>query len=181
MLDDDEGARMGLWVTIGVVIFLLFGLLGALMLRSIRAGDAAAVAAASGMNSAAQAPAAEPEPVRAPPAPLEDLVVPTRGKPLAVVYFALGRAEVSPASAAAIDQAASAVRRGGRLLLTGYHDTAGDPARNAELAKARARAVREALVQAGAKRSRVLLHKPASADSGTSREARRVEIRMMVP
>lgn len=179
MLDDDEGARTGLWVAIGVVVLLLFGLLGGLLLRSVKAGDAAQARAAA-LAAAASAPAPEIEAPRPPPQ-VEDLDVPLTRKPLAVVYFALGRAEVAATAAPAIEKAASAVRQGGRLLVTGFHDTAGDPARNAELAKARARAVREALVQAGVRRDRVLLRKPASADSGSSREARRVEIRMMVP
>jgi K(+)-stimulated pyrophosphate-energized sodium pump len=170
MLDDDDAARVGLWVVLGAVAFVLFGLVGALVLQR--------------MGPRAPVPEAAPLVVEAarPPPPIEDLDIPLHGKPLAVVYFALGRADVYPAGAAAVDKAALAVRDGGRLLLTGFHDTTGDPQRNAELAKERAKAVKDALVQAGVDAQRVLLRKPLNAaDNAKAREARRVEIRMMVP
>ena len=67
-----------------------------------------------------------------------------------------------------------------RVLLSGYHDSTGDPAMNAELAKQRAKAVRAALVVAGVPLQQVLMRKPESTTgSGTDREARRVEIRIV--
>ena len=66
------------------------------------------------------------------------------------------------------------------MLLSGYHDSTGDPAMNAELAKQRAKAVRAALVVAGVPLQQVLMRKPESTTgSGTDREARRVEIRIV--
>lgn len=171
MLDDDDAARLGLWVALGAVVFVVFGLIGGLVLQRMGA-----------RAPAAPAPVVEPEPPRAPLPPIEDVEVPLRGKPMAVIYFALGRAEVSANQAATITKAADAVRHGGRLLVTGFHDTTGDPARNAELAKQRAKSVKEELVSAGVDPQRVLLRKPLSAaDNAKAREARRVEIRMMVP
>jgi outer membrane protein OmpA-like peptidoglycan-associated protein len=69
---------------------------------------------------------------------------------------------------------------GAKLVLSGFHDASGDPARNAELAKERAKAVRTALVAAGVDVARVALRKPESTmGGGTPEEARRVEVRLV--
>ena len=67
-----------------------------------------------------------------------------------------------------------------KVLLSGYHDTTGDPAHNAELAKQRAKSVRAALVAKGVALEQVLLRKPeVTAGGGSDQEARRVEIRVI--
>ena len=76
MLDEmDDGARVGIWVTIGVVTLLLFGLLGGLGLRQLHRGS--------------PAPAA--------PAVVVDEVlldVPLGGTLAGTVYFAVGSFEL---------------------------------------------------------------------------------------
>jgi outer membrane protein OmpA-like peptidoglycan-associated protein len=150
MLDDhDEGARIGVWVALGVVGFLLFGLIFGLAWRSLK-------------------PAVKPAAAIAAPAAL------------AKVYFEVGKAEL-PANVAqplADSLAAVTADRDKKLVLSGFHDPTGDPALNAELAKNRAKAVREALKARGVAADRILLRKPeqTSAD-GPAAEARRVEIR----
>lgn len=63
------------------------------------------------------------------------------------------------------------------VMVSGYHDASGDPAANAELAKRRAMAVREALVAAGIAAPRVVLARPMVTVGGADpREARRVEV-----
>lgn len=65
------------------------------------------------------------------------------------------------------------------VLLSGFHDPSGDAAHNAELAKARALAVRDALVAAGVEPDRVKLRKPeTTVGGGTPEEGRRVEVRV---
>lgn len=65
------------------------------------------------------------------------------------------------------------------VLLSGFHDPSGDAAHNVELAKARALAVRDALVAAGVEPARVKLRKPESTvGSGSPEEGRRVEVRV---
>ena len=65
------------------------------------------------------------------------------------------------------------------VLLSGFHDTSGDPARNAELAKQRAVSVRDALVAGGVATERVKFRKPESTvGAGSPEEGRRVEIRV---
>ena len=66
------------------------------------------------------------------------------------------------------------------LLLSGFHDASGDPAKNAELAKQRAKALRAAFVAAGLEDTRVLMRKPESTQAnGKAEEARRVEVHLV--
>lgn len=103
------------------------------------------------------------------------------GEPLARIYFEVGSAVLAAdaADAVARTQAALIASPDAIVLLSGYHDPSGDAVQNAELAKARALAVREALVAAGIEEARMRLRKPEStAADGPPEEARRVEIRV---
>jgi outer membrane protein OmpA-like peptidoglycan-associated protein len=63
------------------------------------------------------------------------------------------------------------------IAVTGYADPSGNPAQNLGLAKNRAAAVRDALVQEGVPESRVMMTPPAAVTgTGSPDEARRVEI-----
>lgn len=168
MLDDiDDGARIGVWTALGVVAFLLFGLLGGLALKTL--GDKAAKARPV---AAAAAPAAAAEAL---------LEGPLAGDVAGTLYFAVGQSGLpddAAAEIAAIKTAAEAAA-GRQLVLSGFHDASGDPAKNAELAKERAKAVRAALVAAGLPAERIALRKPESTTgSGDERSARRVEVRI---
>ena len=61
-------------------------------------------------------------------------------------------------------------------MISGYHDATGDPAQNAELAKQRAIAVRDALKAAGVPEDKIELKKPEQINAGDAAEARRVEV-----
>ena len=184
MMDDiDEGARTGVWVALGVVAFLLFGLLGSLMIRQINIGKAATAAKVSTAAAAPAAPTAPAAAAAAMPQADEMKDVPLTGVVAGTLFFASGSA-VLPADtgvvlAAVRDVAAAEPRR--NLLISGFHDATGDPAKNAELAKERAKAVREALVSLGVERARLVMRKPESTSGGTTLgddpQARRVEIR----
>jgi K(+)-stimulated pyrophosphate-energized sodium pump len=61
--------------------------------------------------------------------------------------------------------------------VTGYTDQSGDPNQNLDLAKNRAAAVRDALVQEGVPASRVVMTPPTFVTgTGSADDARRVEI-----
>ncbi|WP_310463751.1 OmpA family protein [Sphaerotilus sp.] len=167
--DRDEGRKVGLMVVFSSVAVLLAGVIGFAVVRSLKAPAVpvaqSAAAAASGVDVADV---------------LVDLT-PT-GPALAVVYFESASAaltpEADPGLAETIKALAAEPTR--RVLLSGYHDSTGDPAMNAELAKQRAKAVRAALVVAGVPLNQVMLRKPESTTgTGTGREARRVEIRIV--
>jgi K(+)-stimulated pyrophosphate-energized sodium pump len=63
-----------------------------------------------------------------------------------------------------------------KVSISGFHDSTGDAAQNAELARNRAVAVADLLKSAGVPEDRLVLQKPALTDAGGGREARRVEI-----
>jgi K(+)-stimulated pyrophosphate-energized sodium pump len=92
-------------------------------------------------------------------------------------YFASGKADVAKGGAAALADVIKAVAGGKKAVISGYHDASGDPAKNAELAKQRAFAVRDALKAAGVADEKIELKKPEQAKSdGPAAEARRVEV-----
>lgn len=164
MDEGDDGARVGLWVTLGIITLLLFGLIGGLAVRQTHK------AAQAGAGKAAVADT--------------DVLVdaPLTGELLGKVYFETGAAAVPADAAAALAPVVAKVTGGnvGKVVLAGFHDATGNAASNATLAKDRAKAVRAALVAAGLDASRVVLRKPESTTGdGAPEEARRVEIRVL--
>lgn len=92
-------------------------------------------------------------------------------------YFASAKADLATGSEAALAEVAKAVAAGKRAVVSGYHDASGDPAKNAELARQRAVAVRDALKTAGVPEDKVELRKPEQTTAGgPPAEARRVEV-----
>lgn len=162
-MDDDQQNEPGLllaWilgiaVTIAIVVAVLTGVLGAL--NSAGGSSAAPAAAASAPAGSAAAPA--------------DAGV--------KLYFASGKAELPADAAATLAPLIDALKAGKakKLVISGYHDASGDPAQNAELAKQRAFAVRDALTGAGLTAEQIELSKPQeTTGGGDEREARRVEV-----
>jgi outer membrane protein OmpA-like peptidoglycan-associated protein len=167
--DRDEGRRVALIVVFACVAVLLAAVIA---FAAMRAKGAKAPVAAQ--TTSAVAATGEPADV------LVDLT-PT-GPALAVVYFDTGSATLLPEADPAMAETVKALSAdpAKRVLLSGYHDATGDPVMNAELAKQRAKAVRAALIVAGVPLQQVLLRKPESTTgTGTDREARRVEIRLI--
>lgn len=103
------------------------------------------------------------------------------GEALVKLYFDSGKSEL-PAGAA--DEVAKVVAKLQEdstriVLISGYHDETGGAAVNAEVAKARALALKDALVAAGIPADKIALRKPAVTLGGTEgAEARRVEVRV---
>ena len=165
MDENDDGARTGLWVVLGIITLLLFGLIGGLALRATHAKQAAAA-----------------KPVAAATAGDAELDAPLSGEIVGKLYFESGKADLPGDVSASLASALAALSAapGKKLVLAGFHDTTGGAALNAELAKQRAKAVRAALTAAGAEASRVLLRKPEqTAGDGPAEEARRVEVRLV--
>ncbi|WP_248321023.1 cytochrome c oxidase subunit II [Caballeronia sp. Sq4a] len=122
------------------------------------AAEASAPAAASGEQSAQAAQA---------------------GALPASIYFETGKSDL-PADANNAVQAAAAYVKAhpdAKIALSGFTDATGGADLNADLAKKRAQAVRDALKAAGVSEERIVLKKPESVTGGTdAKEARRVEI-----
>ena len=95
------------------------------------------------------------------------------------IYFEVGKQELplgAPAQLAAVVESARA-NPDKMIDISGYTDATGDPSKNEELAKERAKAVRAALTGAGVAEARINMKKPeVITGSGTEAEARRVEI-----
>ncbi|MBS0318048.1 MAG: OmpA family protein, partial [Proteobacteria bacterium] len=92
-------------------------------------------------------------------------------------YFATGRADLAMGADDALAAVVQAVSAGKKAVISGYTDATGDAAKNAELAKQRALAVRAALVKLGVPQDRIEMRKPErTTASGSNAEARRVEV-----
>lgn len=164
-----------MWVVLGIITLLLFGLIGGLVIRSMNAKQAhkpVAVAATPAVAPAASLVADADVMVDAPLA----------GEVLVRVFFESDKAELQSDAAAALAPALKALADAPtrKLVIAGFHDPSGDATHNAELAKDRAKAVRAALVGQGADATRVQLRKPEqTALGGPAEEARRVEVRLV--
>jgi K(+)-stimulated pyrophosphate-energized sodium pump len=91
-------------------------------------------------------------------------------------YFASGKSDLPNGAAAALAGVMKGVAEGKKAVVSGYHDATGDPAKNAELAKQRAFAVRDALKAGGVDETKIELKKPEQINAGSSADARRVEV-----
>lgn len=92
-------------------------------------------------------------------------------------YFASGKADLAAGAGEALADVVKGAQSGRRLVISGFHDPVGDPAKNAELARQRALAVRDALKALGVAEQQIEIKKPEPMlDSGSDADARRVEI-----
>ncbi len=95
------------------------------------------------------------------------------------MFFAVGSSDLPAEAAAAVTATAEFLKNkaDAKIDLTGYTDKTGDVEKNLELAKERAKAVREALKAAGVSEDRINMKPPVSiTGSGDNADARRVEI-----
>lgn len=95
------------------------------------------------------------------------------------LYFEVGSAAMPADAGEVLARVAERARAnaGATVLISGFHDAAGDPLQNAELAKNRALAVRHALEANGVAPAQLQMSKPAvTTGAGDAREARRVEL-----
>ncbi len=139
---------------------------------AVRSGKAVAAPVAAAVAVAAPAAAAAPTPVATSPAAAEGLPV--------SVLFAIGKSSLDADAAKQIERAVGVLKSApaAKVALSGYVDSSGSAAKNAELAKERAFAVRDALQKAGVAAERIELRKPSDIDAGDkdAARARRVDI-----
>ncbi len=99
----------------------------------------------------------------------------------AALYFASASTALPADAQSRVDALIGYARQhaDARLEVSGFHDASGDPARNAELAKERALAVRQLLISGGLPDSQIVLNKPVEMTGGADdQQARRVEIKV---
>jgi len=134
----------------------------------------AVIAYLQGLGTALNAGKPAPAPAAAAPAPAA-VVADALGK----VFFEVGSSSLPAEASAAVNAAADFLKgkADAKVDVTGYTDKSGDVEKNLELAKERAKAVREALKAAGVPEDRINMKPPVSiTGSGDNAEARRVEI-----
>ncbi|MDR6537175.1 outer membrane protein OmpA-like peptidoglycan-associated protein [Variovorax soli] len=95
-------------------------------------------------------------------------------------YFATGSADLAPRAAEALAVVIKGVEGGRKAVVSGFHDTTGDPALNEQLAQRRAATVRDVLTGLGVPPAKIDLKKPAvTTGSGSDAQARRVEVKLV--
>lgn len=175
--DNDQDIRVVAVVLIAAIL-LAVGLAVGMGIHKVRGAGAKAVAPVAVVESApAAAPAVEAAPAVA-TAPMGDDASVVVDNGVVKFYFASSKADLAPGALDALGEAVTAAKAGKKLVISGFHDTTGDPAKNAELAKQRAFAVRDALKGAGVDEASLELKKPeeAAGGEGANAEARRVEV-----
>jgi K(+)-stimulated pyrophosphate-energized sodium pump len=97
----------------------------------------------------------------------------------AVLYFETGKFDIAAKGSDDLKALTSAAGAAAKFAISGFHDAKGDPTQNAELAKNRAFAVRDAMKAMGVAEDRLELRKPEATSAGTDAESRRVEVSVL--
>lgn len=160
--DDDSQQRFALGFLFALIALVVSVVVGSVVVQRIGASGGAPAAASSA--PAAAVVVEEEAFVR-----VENGVV--------KFYFATAKADLAPGANEALADVVKGVAEGKKAVVSGFHDATGDAALNAELAKQRALAVRDALQSLGVAEDKIELKKPEETTaSGSNAEARRVEV-----
>lgn len=155
--NNDENQRFAL----GLVFALIVVVVGAVVAFGVHKAKAPKAAA----------------PVAAAVAAADDAASVTVEGGVVKFYFASGKAELAAGAKEALADVIAQVAAGKKAVISGFHDATGDAAKNEELAKLRALAVRDALKSFGAAEDKLELKKPEVLQAdGSNAQARRVEV-----
>ena len=170
--DDDSQQGLVLWIVFGLVALVIALVVGvSVYQRGKMSAPKTAVATIAEPAAAALMPAADAAQNASDAASVkvENGVV--------KFYFASGKADLATGANEALVDVVKGAQAGKKLVISGYHDATGSAAKNAEVAKLRAFAVRDALKAAGVPEDKIELKKPEELTaSGSNAEARRVEV-----
>ena len=169
--DDQQGLVLGLvFGLIALVIALVIGV--GIYHRNQTAGASQAKA-----KPVAMAAAPAPQDVASAAQTASDAASVKIENGVVKFYFASGKADLAAGANAALADVVKGAQAGRKLVVSGFHDATGNAVQNAELAKLRAFAVRDALKAAGVADDKIELRKPEELKaSGSNAEARRVEV-----
>jgi outer membrane protein OmpA-like peptidoglycan-associated protein len=168
--DDNQGLVLG--VVFGLVALVIALVIGVGIYKKNRVVSTAAQPVATAAASAAPATAAASATLVNPDSAS---VIVENG--VVKFYFASGKSALAAGGAEALGQVVKEVAAGKRAVVSGFHDSTGSAAANAELAKQRALAVRDALQSLGVASDKIELKKPEQLQgTGSNAEARRVEV-----
>ncbi|MFZ3140633.1 OmpA family protein [Polaromonas sp.] len=172
--DDDSQQRVALFLVFGLVAIVVASMLvfGVHKVRSFARPAAPAAPAALSAGKVVAAPA-----VVSMAQAVSDAASVKVEQGVVKFYFASGKADLAAGAREALADVVKGAQAGRKLVVSGFHDATGNAAQNADLAKQRALAVRDALMAAGVAEGQIELKKPEQVTgSGTDAEARRVEI-----
>lgn len=169
--DDDSQQRFALGFLFALIALVISAVVGTVVVKRVGASGATKPAATAVASSAPAAPVADAAAAVADEASVrvENGVV--------KFYFATAKADLAAGANDALADMVKGVAEGKKAVVSGFHDATGDAALNAELAKQRAFAVRDALKALGVAEDKIELKKPEETTaSGSNAEARRVEV-----
>lgn len=175
---DDDNRGLVLALVLGLAAGVIGLAIGVAMNQKNRSAQPVTAFAASPRPTPVSAVA-----LLAPGALLESADLDTGGTSVIVqngvvkFYFAPNESALAPGGRDALTQIVTAIAGGKKAVVSGFHDSTGDATRNAELARQRALAVRNALNALGVSNAKIELKKPEQMQtSGSNADARRVEI-----
>lgn len=167
--DDDSQQRFALGFLFALIALVISVVVGTVVVKRVGASGAAKPAATAVANNAPAAPAANTAAEDAASVRVENGVV--------KFYFGTAKAELAAGANEALAEVVKGVAEGKKAVISGFTDATGDAALNAELAKQRAFAVRDALKGLGVAEDKIELKKPEEITAtGNNAEARRVEV-----
>ena len=169
--DDDSQQRFALGCLFALIALVVAGVVGTVVVKQLGGSAQSQPAETAVAGTAPAAAAADADAMAADGASVrvENGVV--------KFYFATGKADLAAGANEALADIVKGVAAGQKAVVSGFHDATGDAAQNAELAKNRAMAVRDALQALGVAEDRIELKKPeATQGTGSNAEARRVEV-----
>lgn len=166
--DDDSQQRFALGFLFALIALVISVVVGTVVVKRVGASAAAKPAVTAGAAPAAAA---------APATLADDAASVLVENGVVKFYFASAKAELAAGANEALADVVKGVAEGKKAIVSGFHDATGDAALNAELAKQRAFAVRDALKALGVAEDKIELKKPEETTaSGSNAEARRVEV-----
>lgn len=173
---DDESTGVALGVVVALIFLVISMVIGVAIYQKNKSAKMAKAAVVATVPAAA---AAVPAAVAAMPAADGASVKIENG--VVKFYFAPGKVELAQDGAKALTEILAAAKTGKKVGISGYVDPSGDPAKNAELAKQRAFAVRDLLTGSGVPESQIVLVRPNDIKAGatSAAEGRRVEVFMI--
>ncbi len=173
MSDDDSQERFALGFLFALIALVISVVVGTVVVKQLRAPGAASPAAATTVVVVESVPAA----------PAADATMAADAASVLVengvvkFYFASAKAELAAGANEALADVVKGVAEGKTAVVSGFHDASGDAALNAELAKQRAFAVRDALKALGVAEEKIELKRPEETTAtGSAAQARRVEV-----
>lgn len=186
--EDNQQENAGVIAVVAIAILIAIGtalFMGVGAVRKQAAGSTVGLTASAAVEADVDASAAQPAAVavaddaNSNTAPVGDEAAIKVVDGVVRFYFATGKSAVADGAQEALAEAVAAAKAGKTLVISGYHDSTGSPELNAELAKKRALAVRDILLEQGVAEAAIELKKPEAMPStthGSDPEARRVDV-----